>query len=195
MMKELEQVEVTSRQAWRDWLSANHRQRDSVWVVTHKKGRGPYVAYDDVVEEALCFGWIDSVRRRVDESRSKLLLSPRRSGSGWSKVNKDRIARLIALRQVSGAGLALIETAKADGSWSKLDDVDALVKPDDLMKALKENGDAERHFEAFPRSVRRGILEWITQAKRPETRSRRIEETAAAAAKNERAGQWGKRTS
>lgn len=193
-MKKFEQVEVTSRQAWRDWLITNHKRGDSVWVVTFKKGRGPYVAYEDVVEEALCFGWIDSVRRRVDESRSKLLLSPRRSGSGWSKVNKDRIARLADQGQMSESGLALIAAAKADGSWAKLDAVDALLKPDDLAKALKQNDDAEVHFDAFPKSVRRGILEWITQAKRPETRAKRIDQTAAAAADNERVGQWGKRT-
>lgn len=194
-MKEFEQVEVTSRQAWRDWLITNHKRGDSVWVVTFKKGRGPYVAYEDVVEEALCFGWIDSVRRRVDESRSKLLLSPRRSGSGWSKVNKDRIARLSDQGQMAESGSALIAAAKADGSWAKLDAVDALLKPDDLNKALKANADAEVNFDAFPKSVRRGILEWITQAKRPETRAKRIDETTVAAANNERVGQWGKRTS
>lgn len=110
-------------------------------------------------------------------------------------MNKDRIARLTDQGQMTEPGLVLIVAAKADGSWAKLDDVDALLKPDDLIAALKQNGEAELHFDAFPKSVRRGILEWITQAKRPETRANRIDQTAAAAASNERVGQWGKRIS
>ena len=192
-MKELVRIEMKSRQAWRDWLAENHRQPDSVWVVTFKKGQGPYVAYDELVEEALCFGWIDSLPRRLDESRTMLLMSRRHAGSGWSKANKDRIARMTKAGLMADPGLTAVAGAKSDGSWTMLDVVDALEKPEDLVKALRDHRQANEYFDGFPPSVRRGILEWIAQAKRPQTRARRIHETAMAAARNERVDQWGKR--
>lgn len=174
----LERVTITSRAEWRAWLATHHAQPDSIWLVTHKKSSGgPYVPYNDIVEEALCFGWIDSRPAKLDEKRSMLLLSPRRPRSGWSKVNKDRLERLLAAGLVAAPGLARIEQAKADGSWSSLDDVDALVIPDDLKAALEANGDAPKRFGALNKSLKRGLLEQIQAAKRPETRARRIAET------------------
>lgn len=180
-----------TRAAWRAWLEKNHARREGVWMIMYKKASGkPYVAYDDGVEEALCFGWIDSIKNKLDEERSVQYYSPRKRGSGWSRVNKERIERMIAEGKMTPAGLEKIEAAKKDGTWTKLDRIEELEVPPDLRKALKANGAAWTHWEAFPRSVKRAILEWIMNAKRPETRAKRIEETARLAGENKRANQW-----
>ncbi len=190
-------VEVTSRGQWRAWLTEHHARPTGVWVVTRKKAHvtddAEYVSAVDLNEECLCFGWIDSKTGRVDEARTALLCTPRRPGSGWSKVNKDRIERLLADGLVAPAGMTAIEAAKADGSWSKLDAVDALDVPDDLAGALAAYPSARANFDAFPPSARRGILEWIGQAKRAETRARRVAETAELAEQDVRANQWPRR--
>jgi len=184
----LPRVEIVSREALRDWLTANQGRAGSVWIVTWKTGAGrPHVPWGDVVDEALCFGWIDSLPRRLDADRSMLLLSPRKPGSGWSRVNKDKVARLTADGRMAPAGLAKVEAAKADGSWARLDAVDALAEPDDLVAALDADPAARANFDAFPRSSRRGILEWIVNAKRPETRAARIATTVALASENRKA--------
>lgn len=189
--RDLPRFEVTSRAQLRAWLEADHATSGSVWLVIWKK-RDPdrHLPYDAIVEEALCFGWIDSVPRKLDADRSMQLLSPRKPGSAWSAVNKARISRLIENGKIAPAGLAAAESAKADGSWSVLDDVERLEVPHDLAKALAQCSEAAEHFAAFPRSVRRGILEWIKHARRPETRSRRIAETARLASLNRRASQF-----
>lgn len=187
-------VEISSRDAWRDWLERNADSSAGVWVVTTKKGhvtRGDvHVSAQDLNEECLCFGWIDSKPGRVDESRSALLCTPRKAGSGWSKVNKVRLERLLAENLVTPRGLSAIEAAKVDGSWSRLDDVDALIVPDDLAKALEARPPARVNFDNFPPSARRGILEWILNAKREETRADRVSQTAELAEQNIRALQW-----
>ena len=183
----------TSRDDWRAWLAEHHETAGGCWLEYAKKAapRGvPRVGVDEAIEEALCFGWIDSKPRRVDEHFSSLYFAPRRAGSGWSALNKDRVARMIAAGRMTAAGQAKIDAAQTDGSWSLLDRVDALVVPDDLAAALAVHPPAADHFAAFPKSVRRGILEWIVQAKRPATRAKRIEETATLAAQNRRANQW-----
>lgn len=185
-----QRVEIESRAAWRRWLAKHHGQKDAIWLVRWKKGRGPHVPYDDVVDEALCFGWIDSLPRKLDDERSMLLLSPRKPKSAWSKVNRDRLDKLIAAGLMAPAGLAAIETAKRNGAWSALEAVDALEPPKDLVAAFKRHPGSAKNFAAFPPSARRGILEWIVQAKRPETRAKRVEETARLAAENRRANQW-----
>lgn len=149
-----------------------------------------YVSPQDINEECLCFGWIDSKPGRVDSDHSALLCTPRKSGSGWSKVNKTRLERLLADGHVTEAGLAAINSARLDGSWDKLSAVDALDTPDDLAAALNAAGDARSNFGNFPPSARRAILEWISQAKTDATRTKRITETADLAAKNQRATQW-----
>ncbi len=190
-MKDFSRVQIESRAEWRAWLDANHESAESIWLVTFKKSSGkPYVSYDAMVEEAVCFGWIDSLRWKLDDERSMLPLSPRKPGSAWSKVNKDRVERMNAAGKMHPAGLRKIEQSKADGSWTFLDDVEALIIPDDLVAALAEYENAEENFAAFPRSVKRGILEWIKQAKRAETRSKRVWETAELASKNVRANQY-----
>jgi uncharacterized protein YdeI (YjbR/CyaY-like superfamily) len=186
-----EQVQVESRQVWRQWLAANHDRPTGIWLVTFKKHCGDrYVAYNDVVEEALCFGWIDSLPRRLDADRTMLWLAPRQPGSGWSKLNKERVERMITAGQMAPAGLTAIATAKANGSWQTLDAVEALEIPLDLAATLANYETATDNFNAFPRSAKRGILEWIANAKRSQTRARRIEETARLAQDNIRANQW-----
>ncbi len=186
-----EQVEITSREAWRAWLAEHHAVSPGVWGVMWKKASGgPYVSYDDVVDEAIAFGWVDSLVRRLDERRSQLLLTPRKPASSWSRVNKDRVARLIAAGTMTEAGLAAVETAKRNGAWTALDEVEQLIEPDDLRAALDADPAARRHWDAFPRSAKRGILEWIGTAKKPETRGRRVAETARLAAENVRANQY-----
>lgn len=182
------QVEVISRQHWRDWLAANYQQSESIWLVTYKKHTGSqYLAYDAIVEEALCFGWIDSLPRRLDENRTMLLLSPRKPKSVWSKLNKERAAVLIKEGRMMPAGLAKIERAKADGSWTFLDDVEALIVPEDLTEALRENQAAKETFDGFNDSSKKGILQWLKMAKRQDTRQRRIEKIVSKAMVGEKA--------
>jgi uncharacterized protein YdeI (YjbR/CyaY-like superfamily) len=184
-------VHLERREDWREWLAEHHASADGVWLVSWKQATGrPALGYDAAVEEALCFGWIDSLARSLDEERGMLLFTPRKRGSRWSRLNKERVARLEAAGLIEPAGAAVIEAARADGSWSALDDVENLVVPDDLAAAFAARPGAADHWEQFPRSVKRGILEWILDAKRPETRARRIEEVAAEAAAGRRPGQW-----
>ena len=115
-----QRFEISRRQDWRDWLAANHDRSDGVWVVTWKKtSKGPYVPFGDVRDEGLCWGWIDRMRRGVDEERTSILVSPRKPKSNWSDINKARVEELIATGLMQPPGLALIEQAKADGSWDK----------------------------------------------------------------------------
>ncbi len=177
-----------TRADWRKWLQENHATASSVWLVYYKKSSGiPSVSYDEAVEEALCFGWIDSVPNKIDEQSYKQMFSPRKPKSGWSRVNKQRIERLLVNGLMAEAGLAKIEAAKADGSWTKLDEVENLIVPPDLQAAFAENPTAAAKFEGFSRSSKRGILEWLLNAKRPETRARRVAEIVAKAAEGKRA--------
>jgi uncharacterized protein YdeI (YjbR/CyaY-like superfamily) len=186
-------IHPLTRGEWRAWLEENHTRGEGVWLITYKKATGmPRLEYDEAVEEALCFGWVDSKPNKLDDERSLLWFAPRKAGTGWSKPNKDRVAKLIAAGLIAPAGLAKIEAAKADGSWNALDAVEALEIPADLDQALAANPPARQYWDAFPRSVKRGILEWIANAKQPETRARRIEETVRLAAENVRANQWRK---
>lgn len=187
-------VHVSSRADWRAWLERNHRVSPGVWAATVKKSAlttdEVYVSGVDLNEECLCFGWIDSKPARVDDRHTALLCTPRKPGSAWSKVNKERLHRLLAAGLVTPAGLAAVERAKADGSWSKLDEVETLTIPDDLAAALDSLPPARALFEDFPPSTRRGILEWISTAKTQPTRAKRIAETARLAQQGQRANQW-----
>jgi uncharacterized protein YdeI (YjbR/CyaY-like superfamily) len=159
--------------------------------VFNKKISGlPHVSYDESVEEALCFGWVDSKPGKVDDTRSKLYFAPRKGKSGWSRPNKDRVQRLIKAELMRPAGLEKIEAAKRDGTWTLLDAVENLEIPDDLKAMFARFPQSAENFAVFPRSAKRGILEWIVQAKRAETRAARVEETARLAAQNVRANQW-----
>jgi uncharacterized protein YdeI (YjbR/CyaY-like superfamily) len=180
-----------SRAEWRNWLEQNHTRQEGVWLISYKKSTGkPRFDYDEAVEEALCFGWIDSKGNNLDDERSMLWFAPRKPGTGWSKLNKSRVELLIAAGVMMPAGMSTLEAAKQDGSWNALDRVEALGMPPDLKKAFVANKTAKLYFDVFPRSVRRALLEWISNAKRPETRAKRIEETVTLAEKNIRANQW-----
>jgi uncharacterized protein YdeI (YjbR/CyaY-like superfamily) len=186
------EVRVRTRAAWRRWLAANHTRPDGVYAVFRRKAAaGPRdPSYDDLVEEALCFGWVDSRPKAVDDEWTGLYFSPRKRGSGWAATNKARVERLVAQGLMEPAGLAAIEQAKADGSWSRIDGSESGLEPADLAAALAGHPGAREHWDALPPGVRRAILQWIEQAKTPPTRVRRIEETASKAARNERANQW-----
>jgi uncharacterized protein YdeI (YjbR/CyaY-like superfamily) len=164
---------------WHGWLEAHHRQREGVWLVSWKPRTGkPGIAYEAAVEEALCYGWVDSTTRSLDEERGMQWYAPRRLGSLWASSNKERVLRLETEGRMTDAGRAAIEAAKADGSWSVLEPVEALVVPDDLAAAFAEHPDATEHWDTFSASAKRAYLVWIYTAKRAETRTRRVAECA-----------------
>ena len=189
-MSDYTQLTVESRAELRAWLTAHHSTSAGIWLVTFKKGHGPYLSYDDIVEEALCVGWIDSQPRSLDQHRSQRLLTPRRTGSNWSRLNKARVARLTAAGLMQPAGLAAVHAAEADGTWTALDQVEDLTEPDDLRTALDRDPAARAAWNGFPRSAKRAILEWIQTAKTAATRDQRVRQTVAEAAVGRRANQW-----
>lgn len=181
-------VQPDDRDAWRRWLETNHATATGVWLVSWRRPSGrPGIPYDASIEEALCFGWVDGQAASVDEQRSKLYFVPRRPGSAWARSNKERIERMFQAGRVAPAGIAAVERAKADGSWTILDPVERLEVPADLGAAFDSRPPAWYHWEAFPRSIRRRLLARIALARRGATRAQRVEETAAAAQRNERA--------
>lgn len=183
----LERVEVDSRTEWRAWLKKHHRRSEGIWLVRWKKARpDKYMGYDAIVEEALCFGWIDATARPLDQERSLILVCPRKPKSMWSKVNKERVERLIASKRMTAAGRQAIAVAKANGSWSTLDEVEALVIPADLAKAFAKDRKAKQHFDNFPPSALKQALWWIGSARTEATRSKRIAQVVALAAQNQR---------
>ncbi|MDJ0700857.1 MAG: YdeI/OmpD-associated family protein [Woeseiaceae bacterium] len=177
-------IEFRSRQELRDWLHANHAIADTFWLVSFKKHvTDSYIPYGEIVEELLCYGWIDSRTRRVDDDRTMLLVRPRKPGSTWSAANKKRVASLEKAGLMTEAGRKKIDAAKRDGSWSYLDDIENLVIPGDLSEALRENKVAQREFDGFNKSAKKVILLWIKTAKRSDTRAKRVSETVRLAAK------------
>ncbi|HXG27207.1 MAG TPA: YdeI/OmpD-associated family protein [Candidatus Binatia bacterium] len=187
-MDEAPQVHLEDRAAWRAWLEANHATSSGVWLVGWRKGFGRRIEYEHAVEEALCFGWIDGQGGNLDERRSRQWFSTRQPTSGWAATNKARVERLMAEGRMTPAGLAAIDRAKANGSWTLLDGPEQGVVPDDLAATLAASPPAAANFDAFPKAVRQMLLTWIALAKRPETRAARIREIAEKAALNERAG-------
>jgi uncharacterized protein YdeI (YjbR/CyaY-like superfamily) len=171
--------------AWRAWLQKNAAKEKAVWLVGFKKSTGkPFVPWSETVDEALCFGWIDSVRKSRDSESYYQFFSPRKPKSKWSKINKEKVARLIEEKRMQPAGLAVVEAAKKSGTWDALNDVDAMIIPDDLQAAFSKNKTAWKYFCEFAPSSKRIILQWILDAKREETRAKRIAETVELAAKN-----------
>jgi uncharacterized protein YdeI (YjbR/CyaY-like superfamily) len=179
------------RKAWRKWLSKNHSLERSVWLIIFKKESAtPSVYYPEAVDEALCFGWIDSKPNKRDANSYYQFFSQRNPKSRWSKVNKEKVARLIEQGMMQDAGYRLIEIAKKNGSWTSLEDVDNIILPADLKLHFSKNKVAFENWEKFPRSSRRGILEWILSAKKPETRLNRIQQTVELASKNLKANHY-----
>ena len=185
-LDDLERVEVRSSAGLRAWLKAHHGQDDSIWLVRFKKASPHYLPYEEMVRQALCFGWIDSVPRKLDDARTMTLLTPRRQGSAWSGINKRHVETLEREGLLAAPGIAAIKRAKADGSWTFLDDVERLEKPADLLAAFGGTPGALKAYDAFPPSAKRGNLEWIKQAKTPQTRARRIAATVDGAAMGKR---------
>ncbi|MDJ0532417.1 MAG: YdeI/OmpD-associated family protein [Xenococcaceae cyanobacterium MO_207.B15] len=157
----LENFEAVNRQAWRDWLQQNHQSSRGIWLIYYKVKSGkPSVRYQEAVQEALCFGWIDSKVQSLDEERYKQIFTPRKPNSVWSKLNKQYVLELIE-----------------QNLRNALDEVEALIIPDDLQRSLNQNPTASKNFEAFSNSTKKGILFWISSAKRPQTRAKRIQKT------------------
>jgi uncharacterized protein YdeI (YjbR/CyaY-like superfamily) len=176
------------RAGWRAWLIAHHPTSRGVYLTSWRRPSGrTSVSYEQAVEEALCVGWIDSSGRNIDEERSIQWFAPRRARSAWARSNKERVARLTAAGLMLPAGLAAIEEAKRSGMWTVLDDVEKLIVPDDLAAALRDRPPARERWDAFPPSARRAMLQWVVEARRPETRAGRIAQIAERAARNERA--------
>jgi uncharacterized protein YdeI (YjbR/CyaY-like superfamily) len=181
-------IHPLTRAEWRAWLEANHASVERVWLASWAKETGkPRLEYDDLVEEALCFGWVDSRAGRLPDGRTILLLTPRNPKSGWSRTNKVRIERLRRDGLLAAAGRAAVEEAKRNGSWTLLDRAEALELPDDLAAALTANAEAKRNYDEFPPGAKKAIIAWVDTAKRPETRAKRIAETVRLAARNIRA--------
>jgi uncharacterized protein YdeI (YjbR/CyaY-like superfamily) len=171
---------VRNRAELRAWLTANHAASKAVWLATYKRHHPDYLAYEPQVEELLCWGWIDSVTRALDADRSMILIAPRNPKSAWSAINKAHVERARASGAMMPEGEAKIAIAQASGQWDFLNDVDALIAPDDLLAAL-DAASLRAFWDAIPRSVKRGTLEWIKTARTPETRGKRIADVVQSA--------------
>ena len=181
------EVFAEDRATWSDWLEANHDTSGGAWLVTWRSRSGRQgLPYEEAVEEALCFGWVDGTAGTVDDDRGKLYFAPRKPNSGWAATNKARVDRLIAAGRMAPAGLAAIERAKANGSWELLDSVERLEVPPDLAAAFEALPPAAANFAAFPPSVRKQALASLVLARRPETRADRVRRIAEAAARDKR---------
>jgi uncharacterized protein YdeI (YjbR/CyaY-like superfamily) len=168
-----------SRAAWRDWLEKNHDKANELWLAYYKKGSGKSsVTYEEALQEALCFGWIDSIVQKLDEERYIQRWTPRKPQSIWSASNKARVRKLIAKGRMAAPGLAAIKRAKKDGSWDKLNDIERIGNgggpPPDVMAAIAAHPGLEKKFAALSASRRKILSYWVASAKRPETRDRRI---------------------
>ena len=178
-MSRLEDAELfqpVNRAALRKWLTKHHATSTGVWVVTYTRASGkPQVPYEEIVLELLCFGWVDSTTRKIDEERSAIYVAPRKKGSTWASTNKARVKHLIADGLMQPAGKAVIDRAKRDGSWTILDPVEALEVPDDLAKALRTHPRAKTRYEKLSNSAKKQVLWSVVSAKRVETRRARIQ--------------------
>ena len=164
-----------SKQEWRDWLEENHQKEQSVWLVYYKAAtKVPSLSWSDAVDEALCFGWIDSTKKTIDKERYMQYFCKRKPNSNWSKINKDKVDRLIKTGQMTKAGLKSIETAKENGSWTYLDSIEELIIPEDLAKELTNIKNAFEYFNGLSSSDKKILLYWVYSAKRAETRQQRI---------------------
>ncbi len=181
-----EQVEISSAEELRNWLRQNHTQKESVWLVTYKKSvPEKYVSTDQVLDELLCFGWIDGIRRKLDEQKTMQLISPRRK-EHWAKSYKDRASELIKAGKMQDAGYKSIESSKQQGLWDFMDDVDQLMVPNDLQEALNKVANAAEFFYAINPSSKRFVLRWLKLAKTEKTRTARITQLVELSAKGEK---------
>lgn len=182
----LKTIYAPNRQAWREWLEINHRSSTGIWLIYYKvKSPQPSVQYSEAVQEALCFGWIDSKVKSIDQERYQQIFTPRKPKSVWSKLNKQYIQDLIAQGLMTQAGLEVINRAQQDGSWAQLDQIEALIIPIDLQEALAANAIANENFQALNNSTKKNILSWVYGAKRAETRQKRITQIIKSIALNQ----------
>lgn len=189
--KEIETYCPNSRRDWRKWLEKNHQSKQSVWLVYFKSSTNvASVSWSEAVDEALCFGWIDSTKKTIDKERYMQYFSRRKPNSTWSKINKEKVAKLIQNNLMTEAGFESIETAKQNGTWSLMDDVEKLIIPEDLRIALNKNESSMEFFQSQSKSIKKGMLYWVVIAKRIETRKKRIAEIARLAAKGKRPSQF-----
>jgi len=189
VLDDADRLDFTTAEAWRRWLAENHMRTEGVWLVQYKPRTGkPAIPYEEAICEALCFGWVDSTYRRLDDERGMLWWSPRRKGSMWARSNRERVARLESEGRMTDAGRSAIEAAMADGSWSILESVEALLVPEDLAAAYVARPGTVERWDALSPSAKRAYLLWIVSARRPDTRARRVIETAARVASGRRLG-------
>ena len=185
-MPEIKEEEIfypKNKTEWRSWLEENHKKRQCVWIMYYKKkSHKPSISWSEAVDEALCFGWIDSTKKSFGVESSVQFFTKRKPKSVWSKINKEKIQQLIEKGLMTEVGYESIEIAKRNGSWNILDDVEELKIPSDLVEALQNQNEAEAYFLSLSKSVKKGILQWLVLAKRPETRTKRIREITELAA-------------
>ena len=168
-----------NKQEWRDWLEKNHINEDAIWLIINKKSsKRPNVSWPEAVEEALCFGWIDSTKQPIDRIKYQQYFTKRKPDSGWSKINKEKIEELNEKGLMFEAGLKSVEIAKENGSWTAYDSVEALIVPDDLSAAFDQYGSAFNYYNGLKKSAKKQLLHWVAAAKKPETRQQRIDEIA-----------------
>ncbi len=170
------------RKEWRKWLQKNHKDSLGIWLIYYKKDSGKTrVDYACAVEEAICFGWIDSTLNPLDELCYMQLFTPRKSKSGWSKLNKDRVEKLMEQGLMAPSGLEKIEIAKQNGTWGKLDHIESFTLPPELKRAFTLNKKAKKFFETLSKTNKKYILYYINNIKDPEKKSKRVEEIITAA--------------
>ena len=184
-MKEAEDYCPHNKDDWRKWLELNHKKKEAVWLIFYKKKSPNYnLSWSEAVDEALCFGWIDSVKRKIDAEKYKQYFTKRKANSIWSKINKEKVKVLTDQGWMKEEGFRSIEIAKENGSWMILDEVEALVIPEDLKEELANNKGAREFFDSLSKSAKKGLLYWVISAKRKETRQKRVSEIAESASKN-----------
>lgn len=181
--EEIETFYPSSQTDWREWLQENHLSKQSVWLIYYKKkSKTPSISWSEAVDEALCFGWIDSTARPIDDEKYMQFFTKRKAKSVWSKINKNKIEKLIEAGKMRQAGFESIEKAKQNGSWIILDTVEELIIPEDLEAAFSANKSSKDFFLSLSKSVRKAILYWLVTAKQQTTRQKRINEIAELAA-------------
>ena len=175
----------SDKKDWRDWLELNHNKKEAVWLIFYKKKSPNYnLSWRESVDEALCFGWIDSTKKAIDNEKYRQYFCKRKPKSNWSKINKDKVTTLMDQGLMKEAGYKSIEIAKENGSWTILDKVEALIIPDDLKSAFEKYKVSMEYFNSLSKSVKKQLLYWIVSAKRIETRQKRIQQIVEDADQN-----------
>ncbi|MDR6300382.1 YdeI/OmpD-associated family protein [Mesonia maritima] len=186
-MKEITDYCPTNKNDWRNWLKENHLEKDGIWLIIHKKSAEKFnLTWSEAVEEALCFGWIDSLKKPIDSTKYRQYFSKRKPNSTWSKINKDTIEKLSKAGWLAEAGIKSIAIAKENGSWTILDSVENLEIPSDLEMEFNNHPNSKTYFLSLSKSVKKSMLQWIVLAKRTETRQKRIKEIASCTSQQKR---------